>query len=72
MPVPENITGVGRKLHAQPSVIGNIAAKTGTTRLVLSHFMARSLDNVEKNLEAIRSRYSGSVLSAQDLDCIEL
>ena len=71
MPVPEGITGVGRKLHAPPSVIGNIAAKTGTAQLILSHFMARSLENIEKNLEEIQSRYSGSVLSAQDLDCIE-
>ena len=70
MPVPEGITGVGRKLHAPPSVIGNIAAKTDTARLILSHFMARSLDNLEKSLEEIRSRYSGSVLIAQDLDCI--
>jgi ribonuclease BN (tRNA processing enzyme) len=71
LPVPENITGVGRKLHAPPSVIGNIAAETGTAQLILSHFMARSLEDVEKNLEEIQSRYSGSVLSAQDLDCIE-
>lgn len=70
MPVPENITGVGRKLHAPPSVIGNIAAETGTSQLILSHFMARSLENVEKSLEEIRTRYSGPVLSAQDLDCI--
>ena len=71
MPVPENISGAGRKLHAPPSVIGKIAAQTGTGNLVLSHFMSRSLANKEENLEAIRLSYFGSLVSANDLDCIE-
>ncbi|MFC1702197.1 MBL fold metallo-hydrolase [Pseudomonadota bacterium] len=70
MPVPENIAGVGRKLHAPPSLIGKIAAETGTARLVLSHFMARSLETSEENLKQIRSRFSGNLVSANDLDCI--
>ena len=70
MPVPENIGGVGRKLHAPPSVIGKIAAETGTGKLVLSHFMARSLENREENLDQIRSQFSGPVVIAEDLDCI--
>jgi ribonuclease BN (tRNA processing enzyme) len=71
MPVPEGISGAGRKLHAPPGIIGDIAAKTGTGKLVLSHFMARSLDNLESNLEEIRSRFTGSLVSTHDLDCIE-
>jgi len=70
MPVPENIGGVGRKLHAPPSLIGKIAAETGTGKLVLSHFMARSLEHLEENLNQIRSRFSGPVVSADDLDCV--
>lgn len=70
MPVPEGIVGVGRKLHAPPSIIGNIAAQTNTKKLVLSHFMARSLDNMEENLLEIRSRYSGPLVSAHDLECV--
>lgn len=71
MPVPENISGVGRKLHAPPSVLGNIAAKTGAGTLVLSHFMARSLVDMEANLKEIRSRYKGPLVSATDLECFE-
>ena len=71
MPVPENISGVGRKLHAPPGIIGKIAAETGASTLVLSHFMARSLDNLEDNLNVIRSRFNGLLLSARDLDCIK-
>ncbi len=70
MPVPENIGGVGRKLHAPPSLIGKIAAETGTGKLVLSHFMARSLKHLEENLNQIRSQFSGPLLSADDLDCV--
>jgi len=70
MPVPENISGVGRKLHAPPSLIGKIAAETGTAKLVLSHFMARSLENREENLAQIRSRFDGKLVSAVDLDCV--
>jgi ribonuclease BN (tRNA processing enzyme) len=70
MPVPEGISGVARRLHAPPSVIGDIATATGTGKLVLSHFMARSLVNIKQNLEVIRSRYNGPVVSSNDLECI--
>lgn len=70
IPVPENIAGVGRKLHAPPSLIGKIAAETGAGTLVLSHFMARSLAGWEENLQQIQSIFSGTVISANDLDCV--
>ena len=70
MPVPENIGGVGRNLHAPPSVIVKIAAETGTGKPVLSHFMACSLENREENLDQIRSQFSGSVVAAEDLECV--
>lgn len=70
MPVPENVGGVARKLHAPPSVIGKIAAETGTGSLVLSHFMSRSLTNMEENLNQVRSRYDGPLTTAYDLDCV--
>jgi len=71
MPVPEGISGVARRLHAPPSVIGDIAAATGAGKLVLSHFMARSLSNLQQNLEVIRSRYTGPMVSSKDLECVE-
>lgn len=71
MPVPENISGVGRKLHAPPSVIGKIAKTTKSSMLVLSHFMARSLDELDEGLAIIRSRYDEPILVASDLDCLK-
>jgi ribonuclease BN (tRNA processing enzyme) len=70
MPVPENIGRVGRNLHAPPSVIGKIAAQADTKKLVLSHFMARSLHDLEESLQEIRSQYAGPMVSAHDLQCI--
>jgi len=72
MPVPEGITGAGRKLHAPPSVIGDIAAKAEAGTLVLSHFMSRSLQDLEQNVSIIRSGFTGPVLVASDLDCISV
>ena len=70
MPVPENVSGVGRALHAPPSVIGEIAATADVDTLVLSHFMARSLSNFADNLAIVQSEFDGPIIVADDLDCI--
>ncbi len=72
MPVPEDIQGVGRRLHAPPSVIGTIANDAGAKMLIISHLMARSLRNLDANLELIRSKYGGSMDVARDLHCYKL
>lgn len=68
--VPEGIGGVGRRLHAPPSVIGNIAGKAAPGKLVLSHFMARSLRDLDANVALVRERFSGEVVAASDLMCV--
>ena len=70
MPVPEDVTGAGRKLHAPPGVIGEIAAKAEVGTLVLSHFMARSLGDLDGNVSIVRSSFTGPILVANDLDCL--
>jgi ribonuclease BN (tRNA processing enzyme) len=72
MVVPEGVSGAGRKLHAPPSVIGSIAQDAGVDTLVLSHLMARSLKNLDKNVEIVKANYDGHVIVANDLDCITL
>jgi ribonuclease BN (tRNA processing enzyme) len=72
MVVPEGVTGVGRRLHAPPSVIGDIAAETGPGKLVLSHFMARSLAALDDNVALVKERYDGEVALAEDLVCISM
>jgi len=70
MPVPPDVSGVGRKLHAPPGVLGEIAAKAHVKTLVLSHFMARSLSDLDGNVSIVRSSFAGPVVIANDLDCV--
>jgi len=67
--VPEGATGVERRLHMPPSVIGKIAAKAEVKELVLSHRMLRTLGKEEQTLTEIRKSYAGPVEFANDLEC---
>ena len=70
MVVPEDAAGVGRRLHAPPSVIGELAGRANPDTLVLSHFMARSLEDLAGNVALVRKGYAGEVVLADDLACI--
>jgi ribonuclease BN (tRNA processing enzyme) len=72
MAVPEGVTGVGRRLHAPPGVIGSIAADAGVQTLVLSHFMQRSLAELDDGVELVRTRFGGVVEVAKDLACYRI
>jgi ribonuclease BN (tRNA processing enzyme) len=67
--VPEGATGIERRLHMPPSVIGQIAQEAHVKRLVLSHRMLRTLGKEDQSLSAIRKNYLGPVSFANDLDC---
>ena len=70
MVVPDGASGVARRLHAPPGVIGEVAAEIDPGKLVLSHFMARSLRDLEQNVALVRARYKGDVILADDLACV--
>jgi len=70
MPIPPGADEVARKLHATPERIGEIAQAAGAKTLLLSHFMARSLANLEGNVGMVRAHYGGSVIVAKDLACV--
>jgi ribonuclease BN (tRNA processing enzyme) len=67
--VPEGASGVERRLHMPPSVIGRIAHEAGVKQLVLSHRMRRTLGHETETLESIKKHYMGPVAFANDLDC---
>lgn len=67
--VPEGASGVERKLHMPPSVIGKIAADANVRQLVLSHRMLRTLGKEPQTLEAISQFFKSKPLFANDLDC---
>jgi len=67
--VPEGATGVERRLHMPPSVIGQIAQAAHVKRLVLSHRMLRTLGKETQTQSEISKNFSGPVSFANDLDC---
>jgi len=67
--VPEGATGVERRLHMPPSVIGQIAASAHVKSLVLSHRMLRTLGKEAQTESEIRKQYAGPIQFANDLDC---
>jgi len=72
MPVPEDVAGIGRRLHAPPSVIGTIANDANVNMLVISHLMERSLRDLEQNVDLVKSKFSGPVDVADDLRCYKI
>jgi len=70
--IPENATGAARKLHAPASVIGQMAEKSKVETLVLSHFMSRSLNDLDNSLAKIRLKFAGDIILAEDLQCFGL
>jgi len=67
--VPEEATGLERRLHMPPSVIGTIAANAHVKQLVLSHRMLRTLGKESETQSEIRHRFAGPIAFANDLDC---
>lgn len=72
--VPEGATGVERRLHMPPSVIGTTAGNAGVRQLVLSHRMLRTLGPGQEDATraAIRRSYAGPIAFANDLDCFPI
>jgi ribonuclease BN (tRNA processing enzyme) len=67
--VPEGATGLERRLHMPPSVIGTIAANAHVKQLILSHRMLRTLGKEDETQAEIARRFSGPIRFANDLDC---
>jgi len=70
LPVPEGATGTALQLHARPSRVASIAAEAGAGTLVLSHFMGRSLRDLDGNVDVVRAGYDGRIVVANDLACV--
>jgi ribonuclease BN (tRNA processing enzyme) len=72
MVIPQGAGSAAKQLHAEPGRIGEIAAAAGAGKLLLSHFMARSLADLDGNLQRVRSNFEGEVAVASDLLCLPL
>lgn len=73
------------EIHATPTVVGEVAARTKVHRLILSHvtqpgpnapsprqWAAFSPDTVASSVREVKKHYPGSVTIARDLQCVAL
>ena len=72
MAIPEDAGRAAKALHAEPTRLGEIAAGAEAGTVVLSHFMARSLRDLDANVAAVKASFDGPVIAAEDLMCINL
>jgi len=70
--IEESAVGVARNLHMPPSEIGKIAAAAKVKKLLLAHFMNRSLPHREQTVKEIQKAYKVPVLLAEDLMLVDL
>jgi len=60
-----------QEIACPASVIGQMASQSGVKILVLSHFMARSLKDLDNKLMKIRLQFQGKIILADGLQCIQ-
>ena len=70
LPIPEGATGAAIQLHARPSDVARVAQAAGAQTLLLSHFMARSLRDLDANVDIVRAGFDGKVVVASYLACM--
>lgn len=70
--IEESGTKAAKNMHMPPSEIGKIAAAAQPKKVVLAHFMNRSLPHQEEAVALIKQDYHGPVELAEDLKFIEL
>lgn len=64
--VPEGAGSIALNLHMPPSVIGELADKSGARSVLLSHFMGRTLRVRPSNEAAIRKHFDGRLVFAEE------
>jgi len=65
--IPQAAGRVAKKLHMTPKVIGEIAAEAQVKKLLLSHFMLRTLNTKSESMAYIKQTYLGEVILSNDL-----
>lgn len=70
--VPEHAGMAAKNLHMTPSEIAKIAKQAKVKKLLLSHFMTRTLSNQKAIFSTLSRQFSGSVVLAEDGMKVEL
>ncbi len=70
--IPENAFSVAKRLHMTPSKIGQIAKEAKVKKLILSHFMRRTINKKNETKTLIRKMYQGNIIEAKALMIIDV
>ena len=70
--IAEQAGKIAKYLHMTPTNIGKIAKKSQAKKLLLSHFMTRSVSLKQQSHKLIEKNYHGKVIDAQELVKISL
>ena len=63
---------VAKNLHMTPQKIGEISQQANVDKLILAHFMLRSINKTDESRDIIKKSYSGEVVLAKELEVIGL
>lgn len=63
---------VAKNLHMTPQKIGEISQQANVDKLILAHFMLRSINKTDDSRDIIKKSYSGEVALAKELEVIGL
>jgi len=70
--IPQNAFSVAKRLHMTPKKIGEIAQQAQVGKLVISHFMLRTINRKGSTKRLIRKSYQGEIFEAQALSFYDL
>lgn len=70
--IEEAATEAAKNMHMPPSEIGKIAGEAKVKKVLLAHFMNRSLPHQNEAVKLIGQAYQGPVLLAEDLMVVEI
>ena len=70
--IEEAATEAAKNMHMPPSEIGKIAGEAKVKKVLLAHFMKRSLPHQNEAVKLIGKAYQGPVLLAEDLMVVDL
>lgn len=70
--IDEEADAASKFIHAEPQVVGKVAAEINPKVLVLNHFMGKGLRLKEQSITIVRQYYHGKVYSSRDLSCFPI
>ncbi len=70
--IPNNAHPIAKQLHMTPEKIAEIVSTSHPHKLLLSHFMLRTINKKEQTVSMIKESYHGEVILAKEFGVIDL